>query len=262
MNICELKTAYQRILSLPLMEYDTMRTELATLIRENESDTRKGALQILEQARKKITAIDAEVERVRAMMYFEKKYADARLIAGIDEVGRGPLAGPVMTAAVILPKDLVIPMLNDSKQVSKKHREELYDIIMNRAVAVGVGMNSAEVIDEKGIEFANKDAMRQAIRNLGLCPDMILVDAVHIPEVDIRQVSIIKGDAKSVSIAAASIIAKVTRDRIMQEMDVKYPMYGFRDNVGYGSAAHIAALKEYGPCEIHRRSYIKNLLQV
>ena len=260
MNICELRTAYQKILSLPLMEYDSMRTSLLSLIRENESDTRKGAVQILEQARKKIDAIDAETERVRGMTFFEKKYADAELIAGIDEVGRGPLAGPVLTAAVILPRDLIIPMLNDSKQVSKKHREELYDIIMNRAVAVGVGMNSAEVIDEKGIEFANKDAMRQAIRNLGVQPDLLLVDAVHIPDVDIRQVSIIKGDAKSVSIAAASIIAKVTRDRMMQEMDAKYPMYGFRDNVGYGSAAHIEALKKYGPCEIHRRSYIKNLV--
>ena len=168
MNICELRTAYQKILSLPLMEYDSMRTSLLSLIRENESDTRKGAVQILEQARKKIDAIDAETERVRGMTFFEKKYADAELIAGIDEVGRGPLAGPVLTAAVIFPRDLIIPMLNDSKQVSKKHREELYDIIMNRAVAVGVGMNSAEVIDEKGIEFANKDAMRQAIRNLGI----------------------------------------------------------------------------------------------
>ena len=182
------------------------------------------------------------------------------LLCGVDEAGRGPLAGPVLTAAVILPKGLVIPMLNDSKQVSKKHREELYDIIMSTAVAVGVGMNPETVIDEKGIEFANKDAMRQAIRNLSVAPDMLLVDAVHIPEVDIPQVSIIKGDAKSVSIAAASIVAKVTRDRMMQEYDEKYPAYGFKDNVGYGSAAHIEALKTYGPCPIHRRSYIRNII--
>ncbi len=261
MNVCELKTAYQEIINLPLMKYETMRTELLQLIRENEEDTRKGIVAVLNQARKKIDALDKELERVRGMMVFEEKYADCSYICGIDEVGRGPLAGPVLTAAVILPKGLVIPMLNDSKQVSKKHREELYDIIMSSAVAVGVGMNSEKVIDEQGIEFANKDAMRQAIRNLGVEPDMLLVDAVHIPEVNIRQVSIIKGDAKSVSIAAASIVAKVTRDRIMQDYDAKYPAYGFKDNVGYGSAAHIEALKTYGPCEIHRRSYIRNILE-
>lgn len=261
MNICELRVKYRDILDMPLMKYDTMRAALHQLIAENESDGRKGIVQVLDQARKKIDSIDAEIERVRGMMYFENKYPDAELIAGIDEVGRGPLAGPVLTAAVILPKGLVIPMLNDSKQVSKKHREELYDVILSNAVAVGVGMNTAAVIDEKGIEFANKDAMRQAIRNLGVTPDLLLVDAVHIPEVDIRQVSIIKGDAKSVSIAAASIVAKVTRDRMMQEFDEQYPGYGFKDNVGYGSAAHIEALKTLGPCPIHRRSYIRNILE-
>lgn len=260
MNIGELRIKYQKITDCPLMEYEKMRSGLNELIRENESDTRKGVVSILDQARKKIQQLDQELERVRGMMYFEKKYADCSFICGIDEVGRGPLAGPVLTAAVILPKDVLIPMLNDSKQVSKKHREELYEIIMNTAVAVGVGMNSEKVIDEKGIEFANKDAMRQAIRHLNVEPDLLLVDAVHIPEIDIKQVSIIKGDAKSVSIAAASIVAKVTRDRIMQDYDKKYPMYGFKDNVGYGSAGHIQALKEYGPCEIHRRSYIKNIV--
>ena len=260
MNICELKAAYQAILDLPIMKYETMRMELEQLIRENESDTRKGVVAVLNQARKKIDALDRELNRVRGMMTFQEKYSDCSYICGIDEVGRGPLAGPVMTAAVILPKGLVIPMLNDSKQVSKKHREELYDIIMSQAVAVGVGMNSEKVIDEKGIEFANKDAMRQAIRSLSVQPDLLLVDAVHIPEVDIRQVSIIKGDAKSVSIAAASIVAKVTRDRMMMDYDAKYPAYGFKDNVGYGSAAHIEALKTLGPCEIHRRSYIRNIV--
>ena len=260
MNICEVKSEYQRITELPLMKYETMRMELMNLIRENEADTRKGVVRILDQARKKLDALDQELDRVRGMTVFEEKYSDCQYICGIDEVGRGPLAGPVMTAAVILPKGLIIPMLNDSKQVSKKHREELYDIIMSSAVAVGVGMNSEKVIDEKGIEFANKDAMRQAIRNLGVQPDLLLVDAVHIPEIDIKQVSIIKGDAKSVSIAAASIVAKVTRDRMMQDYDAKYPQYGFKDNVGYGSAAHIQALKTIGPCEIHRRSYIKNIL--
>ncbi len=260
MNICELRTEFKRISELPIMKYETMRMELKELIRQNESDTRKGVQQILEQAENRINSLDQELQRVRGMMTFEKKYSDHRYICGIDEVGRGPLAGPVLTAAVVLPKDLVIPMLNDSKQVSKKNRDALYDIIMNNAVAVGVGMNSEQVIDEKGIEFANKDAMRQAIRNLGVEPDLLLVDAVHIPDVDIQQVSIIKGDAKSVSIAAASIIAKVTRDRIMQEYDAEFPQYGFKDNVGYGSAGHIQALKTYGPCRIHRRSYIRNIV--
>ena len=261
MNVCELRGQYQRILETPIMKYDTMRMELLNLVYENEGDDRKGICQIVEQARKKITAIDTEIERVRQMMHFENQYAEYAHIAGIDEVGRGPLAGPVFTAAIILPKGLVIPKLNDSKQLTPKLREELYDEIMNNAVAVGVGMNSEKVIDEKGIEFANKDAMRQAISHLQTPPDMILVDAVHIPGINVKQVSIIKGDARSVSIAAASIIAKVTRDRIMKEYDREYPEYGFGDNMGYGSAAHIEALRTYGPCPIHRRSYITKIME-
>ena len=260
MNICELKAEYKRISDLPIMKYETMRMELLELIRQNEADDRKGIQNILNQARGRIAALDQELERVRGMMVYEEKYKDYQHICGVDEVGRGPLAGPVLTAAVILPKNFVIPMLNDSKQVSRKHREELYGIIMSTAIAVGVGMNSEKVIDEQGIEFANKDAMRQAIRNLSVQPDMVLVDAVHIPGVDIPQESITKGDAKSVSIAAASIVAKVTRDRIMQEYDAEFPEYGFKDNMGYGSAAHIKALKTIGPCRLHRRCYIRKIL--
>ena len=261
MNVCELRTKYQRILEMPLMKYDTMRLELSELILENEDDTRKGIVSIVEQARKKIKAIDQETERVRGMMAFEEKYSEYSWIAGIDEVGRGPLAGPVLTAAVILPKGCIIPGLNDSKQLTAKQREELYDIIMSNAIAVGVGMNSEKVIDEKGIEFANKDAMRQAISHLQTTPDLLLVDAVHIPDISIKQVSIIKGDAKSVSIAAASVVAKVTRDRMMQDYDLTYPQYHFGDNMGYGSAAHLEALREYGPCPIHRESYIKKIME-
>ncbi len=261
MNVCELRTRYHRILEMPLMKYDTMRLELSELILENEEDTRKGIVSIVEQARKKIKAIDRETERVRGMMAFEEKYSEYSWIAGIDEVGRGPLAGPVLTAAVILPKGCIIPGLNDSKQLTAKQREELYDIIMSNAIAVGVGMNSEKVIDEKGIEFANKDAMRQAISHLQTTPDLLLVDAVHIPDISIKQVSIVKGDAKSVSIAAASVIAKVTRDRMMQDYAITYPQYHFGDNMGYGSAAHLDALRKYGPCPIHRESYIRKIME-
>lgn len=260
MTISEIKNEYNQIIGMSIMHYEGMKSELFRFIKEHETDTRSGVVKIMDTAKKKIEDIDAETARVRGMMQFEHKYADAEYICGIDEVGRGPLAGPVLTAAVVLPKDLVIPLLNDSKQVSKKNREMLYDIILSNAVSVSVGMNSEKVIDEKGIEFANKDAMKKAIAGLSVKPDLVLVDAVHIPDLDIKQVSIIKGDTLSVNIAAASIIAKVTRDRIMEEMDAKYPEYGFKDNAGYGSAKHIAALKTIGPCEIHRRSYIKGIL--
>jgi ribonuclease HII len=170
------------------------------------------------------------------------------------------LAGPVYAAAVILPKDCKILYLNDSKQLSEKKREELYDIIMKEAVSVGIGHRSPERIDEINILQATFEAMQDAIAALSVEPAVLLNDAVTIPNVTIRQVPIVKGDAKSVSIAAASIVAKVTRDRLMAEYDAKYPEYGFASNKGYGSAAHIEAIKKYGPCEIHRRSFIGNFI--
>ena len=163
-----------------------------------------------------------------------------------------------MAGAVILPKDDTILYLNDSKQLSAAKRDELYDVIYDRAVAVSVGIVDHKRIDEINILQATYEAMRQAIMNLKIKPDILLNDAVTIPQVDIPQVPIIKGDAKSCSIAAASIIAKVTRDRMMEEMDSLYPGYGFAGNKGYGSAEHIRAIKELGPCEIHRRTFIKN----
>ncbi|MBP5653459.1 MAG: ribonuclease HII, partial [Lachnospiraceae bacterium] len=181
-------------------------------------------------------------------------------ICGIDEVGRGPLAGPVYAAAVILPKDKEILYLNDSKKLSEKKREELYDEIMEKAVAVGIGQVSWERIDEINIKQATLEAMRMAVGALSVQPDMLLVDAEHIPDINIRQVGIIKGDARSISIAAASIIAKVTRDRIMCEYAKEYPEYDFAGNKGYGTAVHIDALKKYGPCPIHRRTFIKNFV--
>ena len=171
-------------------------------------------------------------------------------------MGRGPLAGPVVAGAVILPKDCNILYINDSKKLSEKKREELYDIIMEQAVATGIGMVGPGRIDEINILQATYEAMREAIHNLSVTPDILLNDAVTIPEVPIRQIPIIKGDAKSISIGAASIIAKVTRDRLMVEYDKVMPEYGFASNKGYGSKEHIEALKKYGPSPIHRRSFI------
>ena len=175
-------------------------------------------------------------------------------IAGIDEVGRGPLVGPVVTAAVILPKDFYDERINDSKKLTEKKRELLYDVIMGNALSVGIGMSSPEVIDEINILNATKKAMIEAINNLSVKPQHLLIDAVKL-DIDIPQTSIIKGDAKSESIAAASIIAKVTRDRMMVELDKKYPMYDFKHNKGYGTKKHIEALYQYGPIEEHRKSF-------
>ena len=175
-------------------------------------------------------------------------------IAGIDEVGRGPLVGPVVTAAVILPKDFYDERINDSKKLTEKKRELLYYVIMENALSVGIGMSSPEVIDEINILNATKKAMIEAINNLSIKPEHLLIDAVKL-DIDIPQTSIIKGDAKSESIAAASIIAKVTRDRMMVELDEKYPMYDFKHNKGYGTKKHIEALYKYGPISEHRKSF-------
>lgn len=201
--------------------------------------------------------LKAERERLEGMRVYERRYRERGTLCGIDEVGRGPLAGPVVAGAVILPEDCEILYLNDSKKLSEKKRELLYDEIMEKAIAVGIGAVSPERIDEINILQATYEAMRIAISRLSVRPDLLLNDAVTIPQVGIPQVPIIKGDAKSVSIAAASIIAKVTRDRMMVQYEDLYPGYEFASNKGYGSARHIAALKEIGPCPIHRRSFIK-----
>ena len=209
-----------------------------------------------EQELKRQRKLQAELERLEGMLVYEREYRPLGVVCGIDEVGRGPLAGPVVAGAVILPEDCQILYLNDSKQLSEKKREELYDEIIEKAVAYGIGMADEKLIDQINILNADYEAMRIAIRKLTVQPDLLLNDAVKIPEVEIPQVSIIKGDAKSASIAAASIIAKVTRDRLMVSYDEIYPGYGFAKNKGYGSKEHIEALKLLGPCEIHRRSFI------
>lgn len=211
-----------------------------------------------ERLKKQQEKLAAELDRLENMRLYEKKYESCGLICGIDEAGRGPLAGPVVAGAVILPRDCQILYLNDSKKLTARRRELLYEEIIEKALAVGTGVVSHARIDEINILQATYEAMRQAIEKLGMAPDILLNDAVTIPEVTLKQVPIIKGDAKSVSIAAASVIAKVTRDRMMVEMDQKYPGYGFASNKGYGSAAHIASIREMGPCEIHRKTFIRN----
>lgn len=212
------------------------------------------------QEQRRLEKLQAERARIEEMKVYEKQYASYGHICGIDEVGRGPLAGPVVAAAVILPPDCGILYINDSKKLSEKKREELYPLIMEQALAVGIGQASPERIDEINILQATYEAMREAIHKLSIKPDILLNDVVEIPEVDIVQVPIIKGDAKSISIAAASIVAKVTRDRMMIEYDATMPEYGFASNKGYGTAAHIAALKANGPTEIHRKSFIQKFV--
>ena len=211
---------------------------------------------------RKISEAKLKLERIRleGMREFENRYKEFTYIAGVDEAGRGPLAGPVVAAAVILPEDAFLPFLNDSKKVSEKRREVLFDEIKYTAIAYGIGIASNAVIDDINILQATYVAMREAIIALKKTPNIILVDAVNIPGVNIKQVGIVKGDAKSVNIAAASILAKVTRDKIMSEYDKIYPEYAFASNKGYGTAAHIKALREYGPCDIHRKTFIGNFI--
>jgi ribonuclease HII len=234
---------------------------LKAFIDSYKSDDRAGVHKLVENAGKKLDLLYKEIQRTEEMKKYECENAGLGLLCGIDEVGRGPLAGPVYAAAVILPADSDILYLNDSKKLSEKKREELYDVIMEKAVAVGIGSSSCERIDEINILQATFEAMTKAVNSLSVKPGGLLIDAVHIPQLEeYKQISIIKGDAKSVSIAAASIIAKVTRDRIMKDYAKEYPEYGFESNKGYGSADHIAALKKYGPCPIHRRSFIGNFV--
>ncbi len=229
---------------------------LPEVIKKFAADERCGVQKLIEKAKVRYNKLLAEKDRIYKLSEFERKYSDHRFICGIDEVGRGPFAGPVVAGAVILPKDCDILYINDSKKLSEKVRERLYDEIMEKAVSVSIGIVSPERIDEINILQATYEAMRQAVAGLDPAPDLLLNDAVTIPGIDIMQVPIIKGDAKSISIGAASIIAKVTRDRMMQEYDSKYPGYGFAKNVGYGTEEHREALKKLGPCPIHRRSFI------
>lgn len=249
-KISEIKTIFQA----------AELNELPAFIKTYEQDGRSMVVSLVKRAHKRLEDYEKELARTEKMKEYERKYASCSWICGIDEVGRGPLAGPVVAGAVILPKDCDILYLNDSKQLSEKRREELYTVIMEKAVSTGLGFVAPERIDEINILQATYEAMREAISKLDPQPEILLNDAVTIPQITIRQVPIIKGDAKSISIAAASIIAKVTRDRLMVSYDEIYPEYGFALNKGYGAKAHLDALKKYGPTPIHRRTFIKNLL--
>jgi len=235
-------------------------TEIPELLSLYASDERSGVQKICEKYKKELDKLAAERERMERMRYYENKYADKKYICGIDEVGRGPLAGPVVAGAVVLPKDCVILYVNDSKKLSEKKREELYEEISREAVSFALGMASPQRIDEINILQATYEAMRMAISRLSVTPDLILNDAVTIPGISIPQVPIIKGDAKSISIASASIMAKVARDRLMVAYDTLLPEYGFASNKGYGSKEHIDALKKIGPSDIHRKSFIGNFI--
>jgi ribonuclease HII len=217
---------------------------------------------ILEKLTKKKEATDKELKRLHKMFHFERKaYEDGFLqIAGVDEAGRGPLAGPVVAAAVILPPHPNIMGLDDSKKLSALKREKLFDEIHQKALAIGVGITTSLEIDETNILLATKKAMKNAVSNLSPPPDIILVDYESIDNISQKQISIIKGDALSLSIAAASVIAKVTRDRIMEQFSYQYPQYGFWQHKGYGTKEHIEAIKENGICPIHRISFTKNFV--
>lgn len=209
------------------------------------------------------TIKEKELERLTNLKSMEKELYDKgfEYICGIDEAGRGPLAGPVVVAGVIMPKDSMIEGVNDSKKVSEKKREKLYDVILEEAISYSVAIIGQDVIDDINILNATKQGVTRVVEELDVKPNLILVDALtHINTKGIPYDSIIKGDAKCYNIAAASIIAKVTRDRIMREWDEIYPQYGFINHKGYGTAKHIEALKEYGPCPIHRKTFIKNFV--
>ena len=205
-------------------------------------------------------ALLKELARLETMKEYERLYADDACICGIDEAGRGPLAGPVVAAAVVLPKECGILGLHDAKKLSPARREALYKEIREKAVSFGVGVVSPGVIDEINILQATYEAMRQAVSALTVSPDRFLNDAVVIPGIEAeRQVSIVKGDAKSVSIAAASILAKVERDHMMEAYDGLYPQYGFARHKGYGTKAHMEAIRAFGMCPIHRRTFLKKM---
>lgn len=226
------------------------------LLAELEQDSRSGVIQAIAKRKRDIQKRIDEDERLEGMLAYEKEcYARGmELIAGVDEVGRGPLAGPVVAAAVILPKGCKIPGLNDSKKIPKAKHKEIYEAVLQNAIAIGVGVKDNHVIDQVNIYEATKLAMMEAIGQLEPQPQHLLIDAMKL-DLPISQTSIIKGDANSLSIAAASIVAKVTRDQMMEEFDREYPGYDFAKNAGYGTTNHLAGLHRLGVTPIHRRSF-------
>lgn len=234
-----------------LSSNDVTEAQLAEL----EKDPRVGVQKLIVSYRKKQAKLLAKKEAFLERFSYEKQFwQKGELVAGVDEVGRGPLAGPVVTAAVIIDHNFDLLEVNDSKKLSPEKRLQLYPKILSEAVSVGIGVKSAAAIDQINIYEADRQAMAQAVKALDVKPDALLVDAMNVP-IDIPQIELIKGDAKSNSIAAASIVAKVFRDKLMDDYDKIYPQYGFPRNAGYGTKEHVEALKKYGPTPIHRKTF-------
>lgn len=238
--------------------------ELVYLIDKLALDNRKNVKALSEKLKKERDKIKLESERVRKMYNFDKGFGNYTYVAGVDEVGRGPLAGPIVACAVILDlnvlDDELILWLNDSKKLSEKRREELAKEIKDKALAYYIAEKSSEEIDEKGIAFCNNHIFLEACTSMSIKPELVLSDGYLVKGINIENKSVIKGDSKSASIAAASILAKVYRDNLMKEYSKEYPYYAFEENAGYGTTKHIEGIKEYGPCKIHRMSFLKNIL--
>ena len=229
--------------------------EREELIKIYSCDERQGVQKLIEKYQKEQTKLQAEIARIEGMKEFEYKYSQYSYICGIDEVGRGPLVGPVVTACVILPENYTLDGLTDSKKLSIKKREMYFDIIMKDALSISIGIKDEKVIDDINIYEATKLAMLEAINNSKIKPEHVLIDAMKLEDLTIPSTSIIKGDLKSITIAAASVIAKVTRDRMLIELDKKYPEYGFAKNAGYGTKQHIEAIEKYGIIDEHRKTF-------
>ena len=238
-------------------EHDSRFGVIREIIQHLETDQRKYAKELQKRAYHIIETQNKKMKHCQQMLTYESelKRNGYRLIAGVDEAGRGPLAGPVVAGSVILDPDTLIPGIDDSKKLSASKRESLYDLIWEKAIAVGIGIVHNEVIDRINILRASLEAMSRAVKGLSVQPDYILVDGLHCPHLDLQMKPIVAGDSSSLSIASASIIAKVTRDRIMVKFDRIYPQYEFASNKGYPTPEHLSALQRFGPCEIHRRSF-------
>lgn len=238
--------------------------ELIEIINILKSDKRKNINNLGDKLQKAKEKIENEIKRVRNMYNFDKSFENYNIIAGVDEVGRGPLAGPIVSCAVVLDLNVIdedlILWINDSKKLNERKREELASIIKEKALAYYIASRDSKQIDERGIGVCNNEVFFEACTNLKVKPDLVLSDGYTVKGIQIPNKSVIKGDTKSACIAAASIVAKVYRDNLMKEYAEKYPYYGFEENVGYGTTKHIEGIKEYGPTEIHRMSFLTNIL--
>lgn len=243
---------------------DYKNEQLLNFISSLKQDKRKNVQGLATKLEKDIQKIKDEIVRVRAMYDFDKSFGEYRYIAGVDEVGRGPLAGPIVSCAVILDLNVIddelILYINDSKKLSEVKREELAKIIKERALAYHISCSDNKEIDEKGIGVCNNKVFIEACTSMNISPDFVLSDGYLVKGLGIKNEAVIKGDTKSASIAAASIVAKVYRDNLMKEYAKLFTQYGFEKNVGYGSTKHIEGIKQYGACEIHRMSFLNNIL--